>query len=37
MGPYRCLCVPMDCNGSSWVFIGPFSSLLIRMGPNVSL
>ena len=44
MGLYRSLCVPMDCNGSLWVFIGswwdpirPYAFQSIPMGPYGSL
>ena len=32
IGSYECLCVLIDSNGSSWVFIVPFASIWILIG-----
>ena len=37
MGPFKCLIVLMDSNRSSSVFIVPYSSLWILMGPYGTL
>ena len=47
LGPYACLCVLMDSNGSSWDYIDlyvfswvlmcPYGSLSVLIGPYLSL
>ena len=37
MGPYMSLCVLMDSNGSLWVLIVFYASLLVLMGSYKSL